>query len=332
MVNVALQEAHKMRALVTGATGFIGNNLVKELVKRGYKVSCLARKTSDLRCLEDLDVSIVYGDCTDKDSMRQLPVNFSYVFHLAGLTKAKKEEDFFVTNANGTENLLSSLSQNAQGVKRFLYMSSLAAAGPSRDGTPVDETADPRPVSVYGASKLKGELATLAYKDRMPVSIIRPPAVYGPRDKDFFLFFKMVKRGFYPYWGKCYYSLVHVEDLVRGLIMAAESHEAKGKIYFLSDGSIYSNEDIVNEIMQVMETRAVRMRIPAFVMKLIANISEKLANGPTIINLDKLREIKHSHWTCNSKKAENELGFIPRVTLKEGIKWTADWYRIHKWL
>jgi len=319
-------------ALVTGATGFIGSNLVKELLKRDYKVTCLARKTSDLRSLEDLDVSIVYGDCTDKDSLRQLPANFSYVFHLAGLTKAKREEDFFAANSGGTDNILEHLSQNARVVKRFLYMSSLAAAGPSRDGTPLDETAEPGPVSVYGTSKLKGELATLAYKDRMPVSIIRPPAVYGPRDRDFFLFFKMVRRGFYPYWGKCYYSLVYVDDLVRGLIRAAESHEAEGKTYYLSDGSIYSNEDIVNEIMQVMDMRAVRIKIPAFVMKLTANISEKLANGPTIINLDKLREIKHSHWTCNSKKAENELGFIPRVTLKEGIKWTADWYRIHKWL
>jgi nucleoside-diphosphate-sugar epimerase len=321
-----------MRVLVTGATGFIGSNLVKELVKRGYEVTCLARKTSNIHCLEDLNVSIVYGDCTDKDSLRQLPVNFSYVFHLAGLTKAKKEEDFFAANADGTENLLDCLSQNAHVVKRFLYMSSLAAAGPSRDGMPLCETADPRPVSLYGASKLKGELATLAYKDRMPVSIIRPPAVYGPRDRDFFLFFKMVRRGFYPYWGKCYYSLVYVDDLVRGLIMAAESHEAEGRIYFLSDGSIYSNEDIVSEIMQAMDTRAMRVKIPAFVMKLIANVSEKLADGSTIINLDKLREIKHSHWTCNSKKAENELGFIPRVKLKEGIKWTADWYRIHKWL
>jgi nucleoside-diphosphate-sugar epimerase len=99
----------------------------------------------------------------------------------------------------------------------------------------------------------------------------------------------MVRRGFYPYWGKCYYSLVYVDDLVRGLIMAAESHEAEGKIYFLSDGGIYSNEDIVDEIMQVMETRAVRMKVPAFVMKLIANISGKIAEGSTIINPDKLR-------------------------------------------
>lgn len=321
-----------LKALVTGATGFIGSNLAKELVKRDYEVTCLARKTSDLRCLEDLEVSIVYADCADMDSLQRLPLNFHYVFHLAGLTKAKKEEDFFMANVKGTENLLKVLSTDPQSLKRFLYMSSLAAVGPSCDGIPLDETAVPRPVSMYGRSKLKGELATLGYKDRMPVSIIRPPAVYGPRDRDFFLFFKMVRRGFYPYWGKCYYSLLYVDDLVRGLITAAESREAEGNIYFLSDDRIYSNDDIVYEIIEAMDTRAVRLRIPPFLMKLLAAFSEKFADGSTIINLDKLREIKHSHWTCNSKKAENELGFIPRVTIKEGIKWTADWYRIHKWL
>jgi nucleoside-diphosphate-sugar epimerase len=321
-----------MKVLVTGATGFIGSNLVKELVKRDYEVTCLTRKTSNLRCLEDLEVSIVHGDCTDKDSLKRLSADFSYVFHLAGLTKAKKEEDFFLTNGRGTENLLNVLSARTKALKRFLYMSSLAAVGPSRDAMPLDETATPRPVSLYGKSKLEGERVTFNYKDQMPISIIRPPAVYGPRDRDFFLFFKMVKRGFYPYWGKCYYSLLYVDDLVHGLITAVESNEAAGKIYFLSDGRIYSNDDIVYEIMQAMDTKAVRLRVPAPVLNLFAKISERLAHGATIINSDKLREIKHSHWTCNSKKAENDLGFIPKVTLKEGIKWTADWYKIHKWL
>lgn len=321
-----------MKALVTGATGFIGSNLVKELVKREYEVTCLVRKTSDLSCLEGLNANIIYGDCTDKGSLQKLPADFHYIFHLAGLTKAKKEEDFFAANVKGTENLLSVLSANPRNLRRFLYMSSLAAVGPSCSGISLDETAVPVPVSIYGASKLKGEIATLEYKDRMPVSIIRPPAVYGPRDRDFFLFFRMVKRGFYPYWGKCYYSLLYVDDLVAGLITAAESGRAEGNIYFLSDGRIYSNDDIVYEIIEAMNTGAVRLRIPPFLMKLLAAFSEKFAGGSTIINLDKLREIKHSHWTCNSKKAEKELGFIPRVTIKEGIKWTADWYRIHKWL
>jgi nucleoside-diphosphate-sugar epimerase len=321
-----------MRVLVTGATGFIGTNLVKELAKREYEVTCLARKTSSLAHLEDLKVNIVYGDCTDKGSLQQLPSQFHYVFHLAGLTKAKDEEDFSVTNAQGTENLLSVLTGGTRDVHRFLYLSSLAAVGPSCDGVPLDETAEPRPVSTYGISKLRGEHATLAYKDRVPVSIIRPPAVYGPQDRDFFLFFKMIKRGFYPYWGKCYYSLLYVDDLVHGLIAAAESREAEGKIYFLSNDRVYSTDDIVYEIMEAMDTKAVRLRIPFSLMKLLATLSEKLAHGPAIINLDKLREIKHRHWTCNSKKAEDELGFVPKVTIKEGIKWTADWYRIHKWL
>ncbi|RPI36116.1 MAG: NAD-dependent epimerase/dehydratase family protein [Nitrospiraceae bacterium] len=321
-----------LRALVTGATGFIGSNLARELVKRDYEVTCLARRTSSLKWLQDLDVSVVYGDCTDKDSLKQLPSNFHYVFHLAGLTKAKKEEDFLVTNVNGTENLLRFLSDNAHEVKRFIYMSSLAAAGPSWDGIPLDEAATPRPVSAYGKSKLEGERVASGYKDKLPVSVIRPPAVYGPRDRDFFLFYRMIKRGFYPYWGKCYYSLLYVDDLVRGMIAAAEAREAAGKTYFLTDSRIYSNDEIVFEIMEAMGTRALRIGIPAPAMKLLAKISGKLASGASIINLDKLREIKHNHWTCNAKKAELEFGFIPRVTIKEGIKWTADWYKIHKWL
>ena len=321
-----------MKALVTGATGFIGSNLVNELVTREFEVTCLIRKTSDLRWLKDLDVSFVYGDCNNKDSLKQLPSDFDYIFHLAGLTKAKREEDFFVTNVNGTENLLGSLSRNPSGIKRFIYMSSLAAAGPSRDGTPLDETAPPRPVSAYGKSKLEGERVAVGYKDKLPVSVIRPPAVYGPRDRDFFLFYRMIKRGFYPYWGKCYYSLLYVDDLVHGMIAAAESGEAEGKTYFLTDSRIYSNEEIVYEIMEAMGTRALRIGIPASVMKLLAKVSGKLADGASIINLDKLREIKHNHWTCDAKKAELEFGFIPRVTIKEGIKWTADWYKIHKWL
>jgi len=321
-----------MKALVTGATGFIGSSLARELLKRGYEVTCLKRKTSDPGWLMDLDVRFVHGDCNDSDSLKQLPADVDYVFHLAGLTKAKKEEDFFETNATGTENLLCFLSKNAPGIKRFIYMSSLAAAGPSLDGVPLDETAPPRPVSAYGKSKLGGELAAFRYKDRLPVTVIRPPAVYGPRDRDFFLFYRMIKRGFYPYWGKCYYSLLYVDDLVHGVIAAAESGEAEGKTYFLTGSRIYSNDEIVFEIMEAMGTRALRIKIPASTMKLLAKFSEKLADRASIINLDKLREIKHHHWTCDSKKAELEFGFIPKVSLKEGVKWTADWYKIHKWL
>lgn len=320
-----------MKTLVTGATGFIGSHLTEELVKRGYDVACLVRKNSDLRWIDGLKIKLVYGDCAE-GSLAHLPDDIEYVYHLAGLTKAEREEDYFCVNARGTENLLRALSVKAKGLKRFLYLSSLAAAGPSDDGKPMDETERPRPVSAYGKSKLEGEEITLRYGENMPVTIIRPPAVYGPRDRDLFIFFKMLKRGFYPYWGKCYYSMLYVEDLVRGMIQAVESKEAIGKTYFLSDGEIYSNDDIVSEIVKTFDTKVIKFRIPLSVMSLFLGLTGALRKRASIINRDKLKEMGYSYWVCDSTRAENDIGFKPKVTIKEGIKWTADWYRIHRWL
>lgn len=320
-----------MKALVTGATGFIGSHLVEELVKRGYDVTCLVRKTSNLRWLDGLKVNLVYGDC-EVGSLEDIPNDIEYVYHLAGLTKARREADFFCVNAKGTENLLKSLTSRSRRLKRFLYLSSLAAVGPSEDGSPVKEDVKPRPVSAYGKSKLEGELITLRYLNEVPVTIIRPPAVYGPRDQDLLVFLRILKRGFYPYWGKCYYSMLYVDDLVRGMILAAEDDAAVGEIYFLSDGGVYSNDDIASEIIQVINSKVMKVRVPISLMSLLIGLSGVFGKKASIINRDKLREIRYSHWVCDSKKAQNELGFRPKVMIKEGLKWTADWYRIHQWL
>lgn len=321
-----------MKVLVTGATGFIGSHLVTELIKSGYRVTCLVRKSSNLKWLETAEADNFYGDCEDEASLSGLADDFSYVFHLAGLTKAKTDRDFFSANVRGTENILKAVVSTNPGLKRFIHLSSLAAAGPSRDGRPLDEIALPAPVSAYGRSKLEGESTALRHKDSIPVTIIRPPAVYGPRDKDFYLFFKMIKRGFYPHWGKCYYSMLYVDDLVSGLLLAARAKGTESAIYFLSDNKIYSNEDIVKEIMNTLSTTAVKLPIPRPVMKLITEIGSRIGSGASIINRDKLNELKHSHWICEADKAERELGFITKIGLKEGIKWTADWYRIQQWL
>lgn len=321
-----------MKAFVTGATGFIGSHLVDELIKRGFEVTCLVRKTSNLTWIEDLDVYRVYGDCEQESSLDGVADGFDFVFHLAGLTKAGKDEDFFCANVKGTENILKAVLARAPGIKRFVHMSSLAAAGPSRNGGPLTENSEPRPVSAYGKSKLESEAVVEKYKGKIPVTIVRPPAVYGPRDKDFFVFFKMLRKGFYPYWGKCYYSLLYVDDLVRGLITAAEAEEAEGGVFFISDGHVYSNEDLAKEISNVLSERAMKMRIPKAALALCVGIGERFAKKYSIINRDKLRELKYSHWICDSSKAEKELHFFPKVSLKEGIKWTADWYRIHQWL
>lgn len=320
-----------MKALVTGATGFIGSHLVAELLKKGYDVTCLVRKSSNLRWIEGLKVNLIYGDFRE-GSLEGLPEDIDYVYHLAGLTKATNEAEFFCVNTGGTENLLKALTSRSKEIKRFLFLSSLAATGPAEAGRPVNETAKPKPVSAYGKSKLKGEEITLRYGNILPITIIRPPAVYGPRDQDLFIFFRMIKRGFYPYWGKCYYSMLYVDDLVRGMIMAAESEETIGKTYFLSDKGIYSNDDIASEIMKVLNARVLKVRVPLSIMSIILGLAGIIKKDASIINRDKLREIRYSHWVCDPTRAEREIGFKPKVTIKEGIKWTADWYRIHQWL
>ncbi|HMK49683.1 MAG TPA: NAD(P)-dependent oxidoreductase [Thermodesulfovibrionales bacterium] len=320
-----------MKALVTGATGFIGSHLCEKLVEKGYDVTCLSRNTSNLKWIENLGVRIVKGDCTDLESLRGLQDNFDYVFHLAGLTKSVSEEEFFLINAKGTENLMQALVDKSARLRRFVYLSSLAAAGPGLTMSPLREDCNPSPVSSYGRSKLAGERAVLRLKDTIPVSILRPPAVYGPRDRDMLMIFKMAKKGFFFDLGKCYYSLLYVEDLVRGIILCAESKLAEGRVYFLSDNNIYSGERIALEVSSALETKTTPLRVPKCVMPFFAYIGEKL-NSRGIINRDRIKDFQHAYWICDSTKAREEIGFIPKVGLKEGIKWTADWYRIHRWL
>lgn len=319
-----------MRALITGATGFIGSHLCEELIKRGYEVTCLLREHSNSQWIESLKLTPVTGDCTQIETLSNISNDYDYIFHLAGLTKACTTKDFFDANVKGTENILQVASRN-KNLKRFIYLSSLSATGPSKNGTPVNEDVEPKPVSRYGESKLGGEEAVLKYSDKVPVTILRPPAVYGPRDRDFLVFFKMIKKGFYPEWGKCYYSLLYVDDLIQGILLSAEKKKSQGRIYFLSGTKIYKGTEIAEAISSVLNVEVRQLRIPKFVMPFFAYISERV-NKKGIINRDKVRELKYSHWICDAQKAREEIGFQTKATLKDGVQWTADWYRIHRWI
>ncbi len=320
-----------MNALITGATGFIGSHLAGALIRKGFDVTCFVRNTSNLKYLEGLNVNLVRGDCTDKASLLNVVKGVDYVFHLAGLTKAHSDRDFFNANVKGTENIVNAVAEANPHIKRFVYLSSLAAVGPSCDSNSLREDCKQMPVSVYGETKLEGEKFVLKFKGQFPITIIRPPVVYGPRDKDVFIFFKLIKSRIIPYWGKSLYSFIYVEDLINGIILSAMSEYAKGEIFFMSDGNVYSTDDIIEAVSIAMQKRPIKINIPKFVMPLLGHVAKRI-KGISIINADKIREMKYSCWTCDTTKAVEMLEFKPKVKIKEGAKWTADWYRIHRWL
>jgi nucleoside-diphosphate-sugar epimerase len=325
------------KALVTGANGFVGSHLVEHLLDRGYDVFCLARKTSDLSFLAGLKLEYRYGDVTDIASLREALKGIDFVFHLAGLTKGKTREEYLRANSLGTKNLISACFEVNPDVKKFVYVSSQAAAGPCGDSKPLDEDADCQPITDYGSSKLEGEKEVLAFKDKIPVSIIRPPAVYGPRDKDILFFFRMVNKGIIPLFGfgESYISLIYVKDLVRGIILAGESPNSSGKTFFLADEKFYSWSEAGEIIKKVLGVKAFKLRIPKFLLFTFATFSEMIARlkaESALVNLQKAREISQRFWLCDASKAKDELGFSAEYDLERGAEETVKWYKEKGWL
>jgi len=245
-----------MRVLVTGGTGFIGIHLVAALAARGWTLRCLVRPTSNRRNLITYPVEYVLGTLQDQDALRQAVQGVEIIYHLAGVTKARTLADFERINYGGTRTLLDVCSDTHTTLRKFVYISSIAAAGPSASGTPMHESDPAHPVGPYGHSKLKAEEAVLAYQAHFPVTVLRPSAIYGPYDTDFLRLFRAIKRGFLPSIGpqELYVDMCFVADLVRGILAASESADTCGEVFFLS-GTCHTWRDIGREIARQMGLR-----------------------------------------------------------------------------
>lgn len=328
-----------MKALITGASGFVGSTLCEELNRRGVETHCLLRKTSSLAYLTQSKFTTVEGDLADVEALKKAVAAVDVVFHVAGAVAARNRAGFFQANELGTRNLLEAVA--AVGGKRFVYVSSLAAAGPSRPERPKVETDESRPVSLYGASKLAGEQAVLGRKKDFPVFVVRPPAVYGPRDKGVFTFFQAVSRGILPLLGMKYpdprrYSFVHVDDLVQGLVLLGlEGKGESGEVYYICGEGEHSWEEAMTLVAKGLERQAVRVRLPITVMKGAAAVCSAYTHafGKVLpFSLDKIKEIEAAAWTCSNEKAKKELGFKPYWGLEKGFAQTARWYKENRWL
>ncbi len=322
------------KILVTGATGFIGSHLTERLVEADNDVTCLVRKTSNLKWIKGLNVKLIYADCSDKESLEGVLGKFDYIYHTAGITKALSRDEYLRANYHATQNMIDTVARKNKGIKKFVYISSLSACGPGTNSKPLTEDEDPHPITDYGESKLLGEKAVKSWEDKLPVVIIRPSAVYGPRDRDIYFFFKLAKLGIIFIWGETYLSLCHVADLVEAIILAAENNKSSG-IYFVSDGMAYSSIVVADKIAEAVGRNPLKVRVSKGLLYRIASIYEqwyRISQKPALINRGKVREMIQPYWICDISRARAELNYTPSVSLKEGIRMTAEWYIKNGWL
>lgn len=325
-----------MRALVTGASGFIGSNLVDRLLAEGAEVKCLIRPRSNLTWLSSPHLTLVPGDFHNSASLAPAVADVDVVFHVAGATRAARRAGYFLGNLEATCNLLQACQEYGPEDQKFLFVSSLAAAGPS-PGHPLTEDQEPRPVSAYGESKLAAERAVLEFGRTRPVIVIRPPAAYGPRDRDTFRLFKSVKWGLHviPGLSAQKVSLVHVHDLVTGILLAVRSEQAPGRVYYICGEGHYDWQTVGDYLGRALGRRFGTLRVPWGVMRLVAlggSLASQFTRSPTLLSLDKLRDIRQSNWLCSNERAKAEIGFQPAIDLLTGLATTAAWYKKMGWL
>ena len=325
-----------MKVLLTGGTGFIGRHLAAKLSSRGHSVTCLVRSMEKASWMNDLPGLLpVTGDIEDPKKLSSLVKNSELVFHLAGVTKGVDRSEYFRINGQGTENLATAVAEEGKEVKRFIYVSSLAAAGPRTRDHPSREDEEPAPITYYGESKLLGEEHLSRILEKTPWTIIRPPVVYGPYDRDLFLYFKLAHRGFVPLIGKGrgQLSIIHVEDLTEGLILAGFREDGGQELYNISDGGVFTQEEIGEELLNAAGGGK-KIFIPLSLVKMgggVGDMAVKIRRRGGIVNSQKVKEALQSGWVCDSTRITTELGFVPKIDLRSGFMSTYQWYRSAGW-
>jgi len=326
-----------MKVLVTGGTGFIGSHLIKRLVKKGHEVICIAKDEMNMELLKKDQVKVVLCDLNEDRDWKSILNNIDIIYHLAGVTRAKKFDEYYDGNYRATKNFVSLCIKHANQLSRFIYVSSLAAVGPTIDDQPIGEDSPYSPVSDYGKSKMLAEQEVLKARSKLPITIIRPSAVYGPRERDMYDYIKMIKQGYQLLIGfhKKWLNLIHVNDLVDGILLAGENDRAKGEIYFIGSKSSYTQQELGYAIAKAVSTKPIRIHLPhvvVYLIGLIVGFIGKCINRQMFFNLEKAREAVQERWDCNIKKATDQLSFNPRISLADGMKQTYKWYLDNSWL
>jgi UDP-glucose 4-epimerase len=327
----------KKRVLITGASGFVGYHLIDAALQNNLEVYVAVRKSSNVEHLSHFNIQYTYLDFSDVIALKKelKEKQYDYIIHAAGTTKARSQKEYNYINSTFTYNLAAAAISADINLKGFVFISSLAALGPldTLNGIITEDTS-PAPITPYGKSKLLAEerlksIGTLNY------TILRPTAVYGPRDKDILIFFKQLKKGIEPYIGDVAQkmSFIYVKDLANISVKAL--YTCKRNTYNLSDGNFYNRYELANIANSILNLKTVKFHLPVNFVKAIAFIAEKvgsLTNKATVLNTEKLKELTGVNWACEIEKAKYDLGYNPVYNLDAGLNETLNWYKTNKWL
>ena len=324
-----------MRALVTGATGFVGGHLVDRLLARGDTVTALARSAARAAPLAQRGVRIVTGDLANTGALTEAVRDCDVVFHAAAVLGAPSEAALMAANRDGTINLARCCA-SLPAPPRIVLISSMAAGGPALRDVPRTNDGNDRPVTGYGRSKLAAEQALATFT--VPWCVVRPPVVYGPRDREGFLpLFKAVKFGIAPMFGdgSMQVSLVHVSDLADAIVLAGTLAGVESRLFYVNHPEIVTGADIVRTIARTMNRSPLPVSIPRWAAAVALGLTgmwAELFQQKSILHPDKLHEFYQEAWTADASAFIAATGWQPELDLERGISDTATWYRQAGWI
>jgi len=322
----------RKRVLVTGSTGFIGLHLVRDLLRRGHEVACLVRGASRRRSLEGLKIIPIPGDYSRLETLLAAVREKDWVFHLGGVIKADDWDTYYQANTVGTRNLLEACSAEVSGKPRLIYVSSIAASGPSPPGVIKRESDPCKPINFYGESKRRAEEVCREYADRLPIVIVRPPNVLGYGQKDLYRVMRLIKRRIQPRLGlrERRTSICFIKDLVGALILAAESDRSPGETYFVTNDEKISWVEMLDTIAQYLDRSRGVIHIPYRMMIFLAGLSRgvaRMTGTSPLISRDWIENPRLYDFLYSSEKIQRELGFRPHVKWEAGVREIIEHYR-----
>lgn len=324
-----------MKILITGGTGFIGSRLALACLSKGHSVRVLGQvntpaEQQNCEVVEAQGVEIYLGSVTDSDTIKKSLQDIDWVFHLAAAQHEANIPDqrFWDVNVSGTKNLLEGSIK--AGVQKFIHGSTIGVYGAALEGA-IDEASAVAPDNIYGTTKLEGEKVVLSYQEKLPVVIIRISETYGPGDRRLLKLFKAINKNIFFVIGngENKHHLIYIDDLIQGMLAAAESDQAVGEVLLLAGKEVLTTREMAVVIAEELGKTIPRIHAPLSLFLWIAMAMEAtlrpLGIQPPIHR--RRMDFFKKNLTFSLEKSSKVLDFKPEVGFVQGIRANTQWYK-----